>query len=330
MSISRRVSLVAALVLVVSLVGSALSVRRVDALRGQATLEEVLYISSPQALRRLSLGYTGLMASIYWTRAVQYFGARHLVRSDRYDLLLPLLQITTELDPHLLPAYKFGSIFLSQQPPEGAGLPDQAVELVERGIRANPHEWQLYYYLGFIHYLERDDYAAAADAFLRGSEMPGAHPWLRIMAAAMAQHGGDIATARYLWTNIYQHSDDQLIRANAVRRLRALQVDEEVPQLEAMVEEYRRRSGQLPGSFRELVEAGWLRALPVDPTGRPYRLMPGGRVEVESPKDLPFIRRGLPPGQEPSFLVLPESKEKKEETSQKQEAKKEEAEDPRR
>jgi hypothetical protein len=61
-----------------------------------ATLEEVLYLSSPKVLKRASLGYDGLLADIYWTRAVQYFGFRHHnFASDSYNLLAPLLEITT-------------------------------------------------------------------------------------------------------------------------------------------------------------------------------------------------------------------------------------------
>jgi hypothetical protein len=184
----RNVTIVAASLLVFALGAQALLVRRVDRLRADATLEEVLYIPSSKAIRRLSLGYTGLAADIYWTRVVQYFGEKHGKRSMRYDLLAPLLEITTDLDPNLLVAYEFGSIFLAQQPPEGAGRPDQAVQLVEKGIRQNPEAWRLYYTLGFIHYIEREDYLAASDAFLRGSRVPGAHPWLRLMAAM--EHAG--------------------------------------------------------------------------------------------------------------------------------------------
>src|SRR5437867_1927122 len=125
--------------------GSVLLLRRVDQLRTGATLEEVLYISSPKLLKRASLGYSGLLADIYWTRAVQYFGNKHHNRAMRYDLLWPLLNITTQLDPHLVPAYLFGGTFLSQQPPQGAGDPAKAIELVEYGIRNNPADWHLYY-----------------------------------------------------------------------------------------------------------------------------------------------------------------------------------------
>lgn len=301
----KRITVVFSVLLVLSLAGSALMLRRVDALRTGATLEEALYITSPQTVKRMSLGYDGLMADIYWTRVVQYFGSKHKLRAHRYDLLLPLLDITTTLDPHLIIAYEFGSIFLAQQPPEGAGLPDTAVAFVERGIRENPTQWRLYYHLAFIHFLERKDYKAAAAAFQRGSEVPGAHPWMRVMAAAMAQYGGDIRTARFLWQRILESTDDRLIRANAVKRLRALEVDEVVPQLEALVQVYKQRTGHLPSSFLEMVSAGYLRELPTDPMGYPYKLMPDGRVEVQVPDDLPFITKGLPAGQAPAFVYTP-------------------------
>jgi len=307
MSERKRITVVFGMLLAASLVGSWFTLRRVDALRTGATLEEVLYITSPQTVKRMSLSYDGLVADIYWTRVVQYFGRQHQMRSrsNRYDLLLPLLDITVTLDPHLIVAYEFGSFFLSQQPPEGAGQPDEAVAFVERGIRANPTEWRLYYHLGFVHYLERRDYKAAAAAFQRGSEVPKAHPWLRTMAAAMAQFGGDTRTARFLWQKIYESTDDKNIRANAVKRLRALEVDEVVPALEARIQLYRQNTGHLPASFPEMVASGYLPELPRDPLGYPYKLMPDGRVEVQTPDDLPFVTKGLPPGREPNLIYIP-------------------------
>ena len=152
-------------VLLASMAGSVLLLRQLDRLRTGATLEDVLYITSPKTLKRMSLGYDGLLADIYWTRTIQYFGSHHRNGAQRYDSLAPLLEVTTALDPQLLIAYEWGSTFLSAKPPEGAGMPERAVELVKHGIRNNPNEWRLYYDLGFINYMELKDYAAAADAF---------------------------------------------------------------------------------------------------------------------------------------------------------------------
>lgn len=104
------------LLLIVCMAGSMFLLRRVDQMRSGATLDEVLYLSSPKVLKRLSLGYSGLMADIYWTRAVQYFGEKHHAGAQRYDLLAPLLEITTALDPQLVVAYQYGANFLGPKP----------------------------------------------------------------------------------------------------------------------------------------------------------------------------------------------------------------------
>jgi tetratricopeptide (TPR) repeat protein len=295
MTARARITAISIAVLSLSLMTSVLVLRGIDKARSDATLEEALYIPSPKVLKKLSFGYDGLMADIYWTRVVQYFGDLHHRGAKRYDLLYPLLDISTTLDPHLLPAYQFGSIFLCQQPPEGAGQPEKAIELVNRGIAANPKQWQLYYNLGFIYY-DMKDYAGASRAFGAGALVPGANPYLRGLAAATAQNGGSPETARLIWTELYETSTDKNIRFGAMKHLIAMRIDEEVPALAKLVRDYNEKTGHLPTNFREMVAAGWLKSIPRDPTGDPYKLLPDGRVEVSAPGTKPFVKYGLPGG----------------------------------
>lgn len=299
MSAPQRVTVVFSLLLLGCVVTSVLLLRHLDQIRTGATLEEVLYVSSPQALKKMSLGYDGLLADIYWTRAVQYFGNKHHAGTRRYDLLAPLLEITTTLDPHLLAAYEYGSNFLAPKPPNGGGMPERAIKLEEFGIQNNPNDWHLYYNDGFIHYMELKDYAGAADAFARGSRVPNAHPFLAILAAKMAEHAGDQQMARMMWSTTYQTTKDKSVRANAAAHLRALQVDGDVTTLEALTGRYQQQTGHFPSSFSEMEAVGLLRGTPIDPLGHPYKLMPDGRVEVQVPDDLPFIQKGTPPGYVP-------------------------------
>src|SRR5258708_7861615 len=241
----RQTTFIACGCLVISLIMSILLLRRVDQLRPQATLDEVLYISSAKVLERASLGYNGLLADIYWTRTVQYFGQRHYRSTQSYNLLAPLLEITTHLDPHLLVADEFGGSFLAPKPPSGPGQPDRAVQLIEYGIQNNPNEWRLYYNLGFVYYMELMDYAKAADAFARGSRVPGAHPFLRVLAGQMAQHAGDFETARALWSPTYHTTQHKQIRQNAAEHLRALRVDQDGTNLQGAVTRFGQRTGRL-------------------------------------------------------------------------------------
>ena len=241
---------------------------------------EVLFLPSGKFLRQLSLGYEGLLADIYWTRVVQYFGGKRMAHSTEFELLGPLLQITTDLDPHLLIAYRFGSIFLADRPPRGAGQPAEALALLRRGIVANPDYWRFWEDLGFIYYWDLKDYAAAARAFQTGSERPGAMQWMRAMAAKVSAQGGQLATSKFLWSEIARQPGNEQIRKNAEDHLMAIEAAEEIAKLGELVALYNSRMGGPPRSFQALVVAGYLRALPRDPSGMPYILDAGGRVRL--------------------------------------------------
>jgi tetratricopeptide (TPR) repeat protein len=297
---SRRTTVIASVCLVVSMFACILLLRHIDQLRPQTQIDDALYINSPTMVKRASLGFNGLMACIYWTRTVQYFGHRHYNRERTYNELAPLLEIATSLDPHLIPAYEFGASFLAPPPPNGAGEPERAVQLMKFGIDHNPDDWHLYYNLGFVYYTELKDYRKAAEVFDRGSQAPGAHPFMKVLAAQMAQHAGDLATARLLWSATFETSHETQIRQNAMEHLRAIQVDEDVTHLQALVTHFGERTGRLPASMEELVTTEHLAGIPTDPDGDPYQLTHEGRVLVEKPDEFPFITKGLPPGYKPS------------------------------
>ncbi len=302
MTARQRTTAVASACLAVSVTASALLLRHIDQIRPKAAIEDVLYIDSPKMVERASLGFRGLMACIYWTRAVQYFGHRHFDHEQTYNELAPLLEITTALDPQMLPAYEFGASFLAPSPPNGAGDPARAIELMEYGIAHNHDNWRLYYDLGFVYYTELKDYKKASEVFARGAQVPNAHPFMKVMAAQMAEHAGDLNTARMLWSATFETSHETNIRRNALEHLRSIQVDEDVTNLQAAVTRFGKRTGRLPASMAELTATEHLPGTPVDPDGTPYKLTAEGRVLVETPENFPFITKGMPPGYKPAAL----------------------------
>jgi hypothetical protein len=247
--------------------------------------DDQLMLRSSKLVKILSLEYAPLVADIYWTRVVQYFGNKHAGQQVDLRLLWPLLDVTSVLDPHLMPGYHFGSMFLSDAPPRGAGRPDLAVELLERGLKANPEEWRLYYDLGFVYYFDMKDYPKASVAFLEGSKNPKAHIWMKVMAAKIAAEGSSTETSNFLWQDVYNTTNDPSVKENALRHLQLLRAEEDCKQLDALADEYQKRLGRRPVGMSELVQSGLLQGEPVDPLGHPYVLNEAGRAEisVESP-----------------------------------------------
>jgi hypothetical protein len=242
--------------------------------------DDQLMLRSSKLLKGLSLEYAPLMADIYWTRVVQYFGNKQAANQVDLRLLWPLLDVTTVLDPQLMPVYHFGSTFLSDASPRGAGRPDLAVELLERGLRANPDEWRLYYDLGFVYYFDMKDYAKASAALYEGSKNPKAFIWMKAMAAKIATEGNSTETSNFLWQDVYNTTKDPLVKQNALRHLQLLRAEDDRKQIDTVADEYQKRFGRRPVRMSELVRSGLLRGAPVDALGYPYILSEAGKAEL--------------------------------------------------
>ncbi len=281
--------------------------------------EESVYLRSGLALRRLTGAYNALFADVYWIRAIQYYGGAKqrfdaLAAPPRpggpprpaltelpnpYPLLYPLLDITTTLDPRFNIAYRFGSVFLAEPVPRGAGRPDLAIALLQKGLRERPDKWEYMEDIGFVHYWFRSDFHAAAAWFQKASEVPGAPWWLRSLAATTLARGGDRQSSRAMWVAILQSAEVEWLRKDAERRLLQLQALDTIDALQRLYDDHARRTGTTP-DWQALVRARLLRSIPVDPAGVPFELKEG-RVQLSSASSL------WPPPDEPGAVATPPS-----------------------
>lgn len=248
-------------------------------------VQRSLYVTSPRTAQRLALGFDALAADVYWIRAIQHFGTdrRSSRTAGRFELLSPLLDLTTTLDPHFNVAYRYGAILLSIEPPEGPGRTDQAIALLERGLVNNPERWQYAYDIGFIHYFYTADYAEAGRWFERAGRMPGAPEWIMPLAATTIARGGDRETARAMLLRLYEAREPYIRRA-AERSLLQLRALDDIDQLQALIDQYQIDHAVHPESWLDLMKAGVLPALPVDPAQVPYVYDPGSHRAGLSPQ----------------------------------------------
>jgi tetratricopeptide (TPR) repeat protein len=257
--------------------------RSIAGMRGAMEAEQPeLLIQSGPLLQKLSMGYAPLLADIYWTRVIQYFGT-HLAKQDtNLSLLDPLLNITVTLDPQLKVAYQFGSIFLAEASPVGAGRPDRAIALVQRGIKANPNDWEYWYELGSIDYWNTHDYAAGSKAFEEAGKLPGSPEWMTAFAAAVAEKGNSLDTSRLLWAQTLRDVSDPRLKRAALYHLQELQVEKDLIVLGQAASMYREKFERPPATVDDLVDAGILVGKPKDPAGFDYKLCAEGSACIDS------------------------------------------------
>ena len=237
---------------------------------------DLLYFSSPELIQKMALGYEDLIADLYWMRTIQYYGRRDEadLRTVRYGNLSTFLDIATTLDPHLLDAYRSGSIFLAEADPLGAGQPEEAIRLLDKGIAEIPQEWKLWYDKGFVYYLYLKNYDAAGKVWLSASKLPQAPHWMAALAAMSLSKGGSIEIAKALWQRQYEEASRANVRENARNHLLSIQVDEDLEKLNALVEEFQDKNKRYPHDLSELVRAQADAPALEDPIGTPYYYNP--------------------------------------------------------
>lgn len=248
--------------------------------------EEVLYLTGKQ-LRRLAPGFEDLLADLYWLRTVQYYGSQRIWGGGHYDLLAPLIDVVTDLDPRLEIAYRYGAIFLSEKPPVGAGDPQTGVAILEKGVRNNPLNWRLRQDLGFLLFTFLGDSKRGADVLMEASRLPGAAFWLESLAAQILYKGGDRETSRRIWKGMYDQAEEGPMKYNALAHLRYLDALDQAEAIGRLVRVYEERTGRKPDSLDQLRTVGLLRGAPVDPSGAPFAYdQETGRVSIDRKSEL--------------------------------------------
>jgi hypothetical protein len=268
--------------------------RRAGALGAE---QEALYLWRGEQVKRLFPGFENLAADLYWLRTVQYFGAQKAFATEQtFDLLRPLVDITTSLDPRMEIAYRYGAIFLCEPRPQGAGRPEEGVAILEKGVRSLPDSWRLRQDLGFFIFIYLHDPDRAAAVLDEAARLPGAAFWLKGMAADILDEGGQREKARRMWARMFEQAEPGSIKENAKTRLQVYDAQDLADLLEQKVAEFTRRFGRRPHALAELRADGvWTGPL-ADPTGVAFEYdARDGKVNVSTASSL--WRPGKGPGQ---------------------------------
>ena len=240
-------------------------------------------------LKGFAFGMEGLVADWYWMRSLQYIGDKMLtsqaesmniedLRDLNPRLLYPYLENATDLDPHFIAAYLYGAIVLP------AIDPQKAIDLTAKGIVNNPTAWRLYQHLGYI-YWRLGQYDKAAECYELGSQVAGANPFMKMMAASMRTRGGSRETARNIYNQMLSETDDEQVQITAKRRLQELDSLDQRDAIDKVLADFKEKNGRCANNFAEIEGLLMSIDLPadnnfsvdsanrlVDPSGVPYLL----------------------------------------------------------
>ena len=251
-----------------------------------------------ETLKKTALGFDGLIADYYWMSMLQYVGNKIVnyqgdiqlddLRALNPRLLYPMLDTATTLDPDFSAAYAFGSTVLPAVDPE------QAIKITQKGIAAQPENWQMYHSLGFI-YWRAGKYKEAAETYAEGARKPDAPIWMQQMSARVQAEGGSRQMAREIYTQMFESAQDEQTRELAAKRLLQVESFDERDSIRIQLQSFQEKNNRCPSSWQEIFPLLRTSKLPsgrnlrfaadnspLDPSNAPYLLVQtNGKCEVE-------------------------------------------------
>jgi hypothetical protein len=235
---------------------------RIDLKRSHHELiGELMYFPSGMALRALSMGFYAPLADLVWLRFIQYYG-EHRHTDQRFDIMFHILDILTTLDQHFTYAYTLGGLMLTHD----AERPDQARQLMRKGIDTNPDDWRMPFIYAFVHYVFLREYRTAHAYFRLSSQRPDAPDMAQRWAAFVLHYKmDDLQSALALWTDLYNTTENPEERAIAEKYIKDIVMKLTIELLQTKLEAFMSKTGRLPASLGELVAVGLIDAVPEEP-----------------------------------------------------------------
>ena len=249
-------------------------------MRDRPIAEKLGIIPRAEFLQSVSADQKQMVAAIVISKVIQYFGG--LLEKTPSVIAVPpdfpamsrTIHAALKLDPYNMDGYYFAQSVLVWDVQQYK----IANDLLEYGMKYRTWDWSLPYFAGFNYAYFLKDYGKAAQMYMRVGELSGT-PISISLAGRYLQRAGKTELAITYLTAMEKGARDPAIRKSFSIRLQALR---EVLSVEKARERFRSDRGRLPGRIDQLVAAGYLKKLPVDPYGGTFYLEGDGTVATTS------------------------------------------------
>jgi len=230
----------------------------------------LLYFPSGEHIKLATLGFDAVVADLLWAKTVVSFGEQFHTDKN-YKWLYHPLDIITTLDPYFEDVYAYGGILLAME----AKQIDESIALLEKGVENCPESWRLHFYLGFYYTYYKNDNAKATMYLKKAASLPGHPAYLpRLVGILYAKLGKIELAIKYLQEVSKSFEKDEKMRARIDSQIRELVVLKHKIFLKTAAEVYKKAHGKYPSKLKDLIIAGVINAIPIEPHGGQYVIEP--------------------------------------------------------
>ena len=233
----------------------------------------------PPILRAMALEFKGLTADFLLLKTMTFIGMRLMEQTEldrqEWQKVATMLHGITDLDSRFWDPYLLAEVMFPWQ----AGMLPEANALLEKALAHRPGDFKPYYFLGFNAFYFEKDAEKAAPYLRKAATLPGAPGFLQGLAARFSLYGDQAGLGILFLEDLLRSTQNPSARSYLQKRLAVLVI---IQNLEDAVRKYRTARQTLPASLDDLLSAGFISEIPVDPYGGTFKILKNGRVYTTS------------------------------------------------
>jgi hypothetical protein len=199
-----------------------------------------------RSLKQLSPGLDSFVAALLWIQLLQR-ASYTPVKEGEVSWEFAQLHAISILEPKFERAYDYGHAFLSVFRRDKLG----AKILLESWVKRRPNYWKPHYLYGYHLFFEMNDYAHAAPAILRASQMERAPDWLASLGIRLFEEDLALEQALRLAIEVYPQSSSRHARELLRTRIRLVRFAREKQRLQKAIVRYKREKKKFPATLEE-------------------------------------------------------------------------------
>lgn len=169
------------------------------------------YTPDPTVAKIVAGAHRSTVADLVWLRAMPDLAREFDDLELKKRWLNGVFEVVTELEPTFMTVYFYGSSYLTLLDMNA----EDAVALLERGIRLNPEHTPLLVELGMVHWKDRNDREQALVHLRQAAERPDCDGLTLLMLSSIDAQGGSHLAALIPWMQGMERYKDKPVYRDA-------------------------------------------------------------------------------------------------------------------
>ena len=219
-----------------------------------------IYLPDARYVKLITFGFNAFAGDILWFTTINYFG-KHYEGDKDYRWFYQMCDLVTELDRNKKFTYEFCGTLLSWEA-KNATLGNA---IFSKAVNHYPNAWRFHYLRGFNYWYFLEDKQHAEEDLKTAAQFKEAPAFVGSIAARLIGNEKSMQTAIIFLSDLIRNTADPHAKQSLLEKLKRAYLSERMQYLQEKVNQYETAQHTTVNNLDQLVQSGFISAIPEEP-----------------------------------------------------------------